>query len=264
MASKNKAPPAAPDISVVGDQLQIYPSGYTEASIPSRSHDTHDRNLVEHMSRFRESPLDFLREISLHIQGSGWRSYDNIIGQPVFYSGFSDSMKASVMQTPMLRAKIVELAAKRLTVEEDEGSLDTTSASYKGVRASRRVEIEGSLRDVAERMTDEMICKMESKRFIRGAYYLVTALTTRAYHQGASEFSKKQSGGALGIEMFGKESTSPVMKCCVFETLQKRLQEIGNQLFSCLAIDLTSTTSPYNLSVTGLALPSPLSLLVTT
>ena len=29
-----------------------------------------------------------------------------------------------------------------------------------------------------------MICKFESKTFIRGAYYLVTQLLLRAYHQG--------------------------------------------------------------------------------
>ncbi|KAF1814155.1 acyltransferase [Eremomyces bilateralis CBS 781.70] len=33
-------------------------------------------------------------------------------------------------------------------------------------------------------MTEDMIAKMEGKRFIRGAYYMVTQLLTRAYHQG--------------------------------------------------------------------------------
>lgn len=37
---------------------------------------------------------------------------------------------------------------------------------------------------MAEKLTDNMICKFESKPFIRGAYYLVTQLTLRAYHQG--------------------------------------------------------------------------------
>jgi hypothetical protein len=31
---------------------------------------------------------------------------------------------------------------------------------------------------------DNMICKMENKTFIRGAYYFATQLLTRAYHQG--------------------------------------------------------------------------------
>ena len=66
----NKSPAAAPDISIVGDQLQLYPSGYTESATPSKQHDTNDRNLVEHMARFRESPLEFLNEISLHVQES--------------------------------------------------------------------------------------------------------------------------------------------------------------------------------------------------
>ena len=95
-------------------------------------------------------------------------------------------MKAAVLQTPMLQAKIAELSDRRLAVEEQEGSLDCDELSNDGRRAKRRGNIEASLWDVSERMTDEMICKMESKPFIRGAYYLVTALTTRAYHQGKS------------------------------------------------------------------------------
>ena len=38
--------------------------------------------------------------------------------------------------------------------------------------------------EVADKLTDNMICKFESKAFIRGAYYLITQLLTRAYHQG--------------------------------------------------------------------------------
>ncbi|KAI9665512.1 MAG: hypothetical protein M1831_001654 [Alyxoria varia] len=185
-SSKGSTPPgAAPDISIVGDQVTLYPTGYTESPAAAHHHDTHDRNLVEHMARFRESPYEFLREISLHVQGSGWRSYENIVGQPIYYNGFSDNMKAAVMATPMLQAKIAELAATRVSVEEEQGLLGARSSNdYERKKAKRRSEVEQSLRDVAEKWTDQMICKMESKRFIRGAYYLATSVITRAYHQG--------------------------------------------------------------------------------
>lgn len=188
MTAPRKNPLAAPDISIVGDRVTIHPSGYTASSVPN---DTHDRNLVEHMARFRESPLDFLREISLHVSGSGWRSYDDVIGQPIFYNGFTEDMIAAVMASPMLQAKIGELARKRIQVEEQEGLFGDEEGSLTGgggqlheLKETRRKEIEGQLQEVAEKLTDDMVCKMESKRFIRGAYYLATALLTRAYHQG--------------------------------------------------------------------------------
>ena len=135
------------------------------------------------MARFRESPLDFLREVSLHVSGQGWRAYDDVLGQPIFYHGFSEKMRNNVLQTPMLRSRIEELAQRRVEVEEEQGLLGTAGTTARK-RKKRQEEIGESLQEVALRMTDAMICKMESKRFIRGAYYLCTQLLTRAYHQG--------------------------------------------------------------------------------
>lgn len=129
--------------------MHLHAAGYTE--LPHAP--PPERNLVERMARFRTAPLDFLREISLHVSGSGWRSYENVVGQPIFYAGFSERMKGLVLRSPMLVAKA-------------------------------EVEIRESVMEVAEKLVDEMICKMESRRFIRGAYYLATQLLTRAYHQG--------------------------------------------------------------------------------
>ena len=174
------SPTSAPDLDILGDQVRIHPGGYVA---PPVKPEDRERNLVEHMARFRESPLDFLREVSLHVSGQGWRAYDDVLGQPIFYSGFSENMKAAVMRTPMLRKRIEALAERRVGVEEKEGLLGGYGGSI--VRRTRRKqELEESLREVALEMTDGMICKMESKRFIRGAYYLCTQLLTRAYHQG--------------------------------------------------------------------------------
>ena len=172
---------SAPDLDILGDQVTIHPTGYVEP--PPSQHEGQERNLVEHMARFRESPLDFLREVSLHVSGQGWRAYDDVIGQPIFYSGFSENMKATVMRTPMLKRRIEQLAQSRVEEEEKQGLLGDEKDHSKN-RVKRKTEIQASLQEVAMDLTDSMICKMESKRFIRGAYYLCTQLLTRAYHQG--------------------------------------------------------------------------------
>ncbi|KAF2103213.1 acyltransferase-domain-containing protein [Rhizodiscina lignyota] len=142
-----------------------------------------DQSFIDRIARFRTQPLEFLREISLHVSGTGWRSYDHIIGQPVFYQGFSEKMKNNVMVHPNLQAKIAELAQKRVAVEDNDG-LFGTGLDHRVKMDRRRRDIEKSLREVSEDLLDKMICKMESKRFIRGAYWLVTQLMLRIYNQG--------------------------------------------------------------------------------
>jgi glycerol-3-phosphate O-acyltransferase len=179
MASKKLLPvESAPDISILGDSVTLLPSGYTESQ--ARRNADHSRELVSTMARFRSSPFDFFREVSLHVNGTGWRAYNHIVGQPVFYSGFTEGMKTRIVSSPLLTEKIRSLARLRVERERKECLLPGgTEASER-----RRKELEGSLLEVSEKMVDEMICKMESKTFIRSAYYLVTQLLTRAYHQG--------------------------------------------------------------------------------
>ncbi|KAF2855825.1 glycerol-3-phosphate acyltransferas-like protein [Plenodomus tracheiphilus IPT5] len=178
----------APDLSITADDnVFLHAAGYNESP---------DRSLIQGMARFRSSPLDFIREVSLHFSGSGWRSFDDHIGQPEFYPGFSEDMKARVLSNPMLVAKVRELADKRVEVERKEGLLGEEALHGLGVdnndRAiKRRVQIEESLMEVSEGWTDNMICKMESKGFIRGAYYFATQLLTRAYHQGVHVSSEE-------------------------------------------------------------------------
>lgn len=118
------------------------------------------------------------------MSGQGWRAYDHVIGQPVFYSGFSENMKNMVLSAPLLQQRISRLAEHRVAVEEREGMLPKDSKDYGAKRTERLNEIESGLQQLADKWTDDMICKMESKTFIRGAYYLATQLLTRAYHQG--------------------------------------------------------------------------------
>ena len=169
-----------PDLKIFGDQIAIQPPGYVAP--PDNQNAGPEQNLTAHVARFRQAPLDFLREVSLHVSGAGWRSYDEPIGQPIYYSGFSDNMKTMVMHAPLLRRKIEALAEARVLREEQEGLLKVDGGSQN--KSKRKQKLKQSLIDVTARMTDEMICKMESKRFIRAAYWMCTQLLTKAYHQG--------------------------------------------------------------------------------
>ncbi|KAI1452729.1 acyltransferase-domain-containing protein [Annulohypoxylon moriforme] len=171
---------SAPDLQILGDQITLQPRSYVEA----RRDDGQEEPLMHNMARFRSEPLQFLREVSLYVSGTGWRAYDKVIGQPIFYSGFSEQMKNAVVSAPLLQARISQLADKRLKIEEKEGWFKKDDKDFIIKKAQRRAIIETGIREVAEKMTNDMICKFESKTFIRGAYYLVTQLLTRAYHQG--------------------------------------------------------------------------------
>ena len=95
-----------PDLSITtDDQVHLHTAGYNESP---------ERGLVHSMARFRSAPLDFIREVSLYVSGSTWRAYDDIIGQPIFYPGFSENMKSMVLSNSMLVGKVRELAEASL------------------------------------------------------------------------------------------------------------------------------------------------------
>ncbi|KAH0494446.1 hypothetical protein TgHK011_001064 [Trichoderma gracile] len=178
----DEASSSAPDLQILGDEITLQPSGFVEPK-PAAQEDKEEA-LMNHSHSFRSEPLQFLREVSLYVSGQGWRAYDRVIGQPVFYSGFSENMTSMVLSAPLLQKRIAQLAEARLAVEEKEGLLNKEDKDYETKRAQRRNTIENWLQEVAEKLTDNMICKMESNTFIRGAYYLTMQLVTRAYHQG--------------------------------------------------------------------------------
>lgn len=182
--SVDDASSSAPDLQILGDEITLQPSGFVEPR--SVSQDDKEEALMNQTHSFRSEPLQFLREVSLYVSGQGWRAYDRdrVIGQPVFYSGFSENMISNVLSAPLLQKRIAQLADDRLAVEEKEGLLNKDAKDYQLKRAQRRNIIESSLLEVAEKLTDNMVCKMESNTFIRGAYYLCMQLVTRAYHQG--------------------------------------------------------------------------------
>jgi hypothetical protein len=120
----------------------------------------------------------------------------------------------------MLVRKVRELAAKRVEVEDNMGLFGSGSGvGDKDKKTRRRVQIEESLMEVAHTMTDNMICKMESKSFIRGAYYLATQLLTRAYHQGMLNIKIRGTlyefyGALIGDRYPRFKRRSPSSKSC--------------------------------------------------
>ncbi|KAK4249214.1 hypothetical protein C7999DRAFT_39630 [Corynascus novoguineensis] len=181
MAPEDDRHDSAPDLRILGDRITLQPSGFVE---PALTEDGREEALMKNMARFRSEPLRFLREVSLYVSGTGWRAYDDVIGQPIFYSGFSEHIKSQIMSATLLQTKIAQLADMRIAVEEKEGLLNQNDREFVVKKAQRRAVLVQSLQEVAENLTDKMICKFDSKPFIRGAYYLVTQLLLRAYHQG--------------------------------------------------------------------------------
>lgn len=168
--------PARMPLDVAGDTLE-------DADVNMGSS---EQNIMKNMARFRTSPLDFFREIAVYARGQGWRAYDmdKVVGQPVFYSGYTEMIKSATMRSAILQQRLKDMTEARLLVEEEEGLLDVTSKSYLLSRLHRRAEIESSLVEITNGLLDKMVCKMESKAAIRTAYYVCTNLLTRAYHQG--------------------------------------------------------------------------------
>ncbi|KAK7905577.1 hypothetical protein LTR67_000300 [Exophiala xenobiotica] len=143
--------------------------------------DPTEQSILTRMARFRKNPFNFAHEIALFVRGVGWRSYDNVVGQPVFYPGYTANIKSAVMASPLLRRKVVELTEARLAKEEQEGYLDETCPTYLPEREKRRHEITTQVIEITSDMVDTMMCKMESKPYIRSAFYMTTQLLTRAY-----------------------------------------------------------------------------------
>ncbi|KAI5838824.1 acyltransferase-domain-containing protein [Morchella snyderi] len=183
--------PSPPDIDILPPTALIHPPLVPSQPPPTPSTTAltaeESRDLITaSFTHFRDDPFSFLREISLHYSGTGWRAYDAPVGQRVFYKGFSEEMKARVLRSPMLVRKLHELAERRVLVEERQrgGGVEADADAGAARRERRRREVEAQLGEVTERIVDGMICKFESKSFIRGAYFLVVQLLARAYHQG--------------------------------------------------------------------------------
>ncbi|KAJ9654356.1 hypothetical protein H2198_006587 [Neophaeococcomyces mojaviensis] len=140
-----------------------------------------EATLLDQMARFRQNPFNFAHELYLFIRGVDWRAYDEVVGQPVFYSGYTTKIKTNVMASTLLQRKVDQLTEERLKREENLHFLDSSSPSFAADRLKRQTEIKNSLVEYTSQMVDKMMCKMESKFQIRSAFYMCTQLLTRVY-----------------------------------------------------------------------------------
>jgi hypothetical protein len=164
--------PTAPDLDLCSETPQIHPplvpSAADETTIPVFENEESRDLITPNFAHFREDPFSFLKQISLHYSGTGWRSYNSIIGQPIFFKGFSEQMKMKVLRSAILRWKIGQLAGRRTTLEDEQGMFGPKeSPNWQKRRDRRHAELEQQLDEVADGIVDNMICKFESKRFIR-------------------------------------------------------------------------------------------------
>jgi 1-acyl-sn-glycerol-3-phosphate acyltransferase len=166
---------------LIGSVEMVTQDESQEVSLAQLQDEDTDRSLVEGMARFRQNPFSAANELLLFVRGVGWRSYDKVIGQPCFYNGYTDNLKQLVMKSPMLQRKLLELTERKLRGEEEEHLLDVESPMYLQDREARKTQIISGLVDITQGMLDNMICKMESKLYLRAAYYGCTQLLTRAY-----------------------------------------------------------------------------------
>lgn len=156
----------APDIDLISDTPQIHPP-LVPASQNDHSEESRDL-ITRNFAHFREDPLSFLKDISLHYSGTGWRKYEDPIGQPIFYKGFTENMKNRLLTAPVLRQKVESLAERRV---QREGELGLFKGEDGAVgRERRKGELVRQLAEVADGIVDGMICKFESKPFIRVSF----------------------------------------------------------------------------------------------
>ena len=169
-------------LSLLGDRVLVVPS--ETHNVRQGEQESDDSNLVD-LTGTGESPMNFFHDLKLHVRGSGWRGYNKVVGQPVFYSGYTDDITRAVMANVMLKDKLQDLAVRRVQTEraQDLYGVSRVATQKSDLRLQQIVE---ELRERAQVMLNDLICKMESKIFIRGAYYAVTSLLTQAYHQGVT------------------------------------------------------------------------------
>lgn len=159
--------------------------------------------------------LGAFTELGLHIGGAAWRAYDPIIGEPVFYNGFSERIKAKVLNNPELRKTISSLAQTCITTERQqypEAERDNGQRSDHWSR--RRRHVERQLKQTADAWLDHMICKTDSKRFIRGAYFVASQLLTSAYHQGIHVSTEDSARIRSAAQQAASKGTSIIFLPC--------------------------------------------------
>lgn len=134
-------------------------------------------NLVADMTRFRENPVEYMRTLGKHVLGSSWRSYDEVVGHPLYYPGQSDELMEHTMRHPVIQERINRLADLRIQKEQ--------SWILSGQqRIARRQEYAAWIEGIATQMVQSTMAQFDSKATLRFMYYVVGQIFLRTYHQG--------------------------------------------------------------------------------
>ncbi|OLL21829.1 Glycerol-3-phosphate acyltransferase [Neolecta irregularis DAH-3] len=135
-----------------------------------------DRNLtINDPQHFLDDPLNFMKEVKRYYSGDGWRSYNNYIGQPICYDGFSDRMQTKIVNSIAVTMKVKQLARERVLSDP---------SIHPSKREQAQKMWEARLLDVVNSVADRMIAKFNSPGFLKGACFLVNQILIRMYHQG--------------------------------------------------------------------------------
>ncbi|BGP16858.1 hypothetical protein JCM10213v2_004865 [Rhodosporidiobolus nylandii] len=126
------------------------------------------KNVVEgHAGHLRNDPIEFSKQLSLWVSGTGWRSYNEYIGGRVFYEGYSEDCIRHILTSRQVTSRVRHLTEKRL----DELDLPEGPA-----RDQMRAQIEEELLKRTRKMANGLVAKMDSA--------MVNNLLVRLYRQG--------------------------------------------------------------------------------
>ncbi|CAO3633120.1 unnamed protein product [Cunninghamella echinulata] len=144
-------------------------------------------NVVEHEPRrIREDPVAFVLNMGLYYQGTGWRGYQEYVGNKVFYPQFSTNMKAKVLEAEAVNKTIEDLAEKQaLSLLSSQSKWQKLSDKEKSkLLHKQKKALRKELQAVAKGIAEKCIAKLDSIRFIKFFAFTVNNILVRLYHQG--------------------------------------------------------------------------------
>ncbi|CAO3611194.1 unnamed protein product [Cunninghamella blakesleeana] len=145
------------------------------------------RNVVEHEPRrIREDPVAFVLNMGLYYQGTGWRGYQEYVGNKIFYPQFSANMRAKVLESEAVNKTIDDLAEKQaISLLSSQSKWQKLSDKEKSKMLHKQKKaLRKELQAVAKGIAEKSVAKLDSIRFIRFFAFTVNNILVRLYHQG--------------------------------------------------------------------------------
>ncbi|GAA5915410.1 hypothetical protein JCM6882_001416 [Rhodosporidiobolus microsporus] len=148
----------------------------TRAALVKRPNGNGQRNVVAgHQGHLRSDPIEFSKQLSLWVTGTGWRAYDDYIGGRVFYEGYSEECIRGIMSSRQVNAQIQRVTEARMAA---------LSLPDETAREREKKKIQEGLRKQARKVAEGLVARMDSVRFLRFFGAMTNNLLVRLYHQG--------------------------------------------------------------------------------